>query len=100
MADGFVQAGLVRPKPPVANKHRDGRKRKGDSSPPFYARSRQPFNVGWHNTSSSRTKQQHDQAPRAPKPSAVPKPSIGYKNQPKGKPKSGKGRGGQNPKTT
>ena len=36
MEDGFVQAGLVRPRPPVPNKHRDGRKRKGDSSPlPF-----------------------------------------------------------------
>ena len=95
MVDRFVQAGLVRHRPPISNKHRDGCKRKRNSSPPpFHAQNRQPSNSSWHNRSSSRKKPQQDRAPSAPKPSMVPKPSAGYKNQPKGKPKGGKGRDG------
>ena len=101
MADGFVQAGLVRPRPPVLNRPRDGHKRKRvDSHPSFRPRSYQP-STGWHNKSSSKgRKPQRNRMPRAPNmPSKVPKPFTGQKTHSKGKFK-GKGRGGKEPKST
>ena len=55
MVDGFVQAGLVRPRPPIPNRPQDGHKRKRVDSPlPFCACNRQSSNMGWCNRSSSK----------------------------------------------
>ena len=95
MAQGFVQAGLDKPRPPNQGRGRDNRKRKQeDSSPPFRARD--------GTTGPPRRRGSHFLAePRglSPSPSKGTKPSAGQRSQPKGKTRGGRGRDGQESKT-